>query len=69
VKEAVAVFEKNTADFPASWNVHDSLGEAYAADGQRDRAIASYEKSLALNPTNTNATDQLRKLKTPTPSN
>jgi len=24
VKEAVAVFERNAADFPASWNVHDS---------------------------------------------
>ncbi len=69
VKEAVAVFERNAADFPASWNVHDSLGEAYAADGQRDRAIASYEKSLTLNPSNTNGTEQLRKLKAPSPSN
>lgn len=62
-KEAVAVFEMNAADFPASWNVHDSLGEAYAADGQRDRAIASYEKSLALNPASTSGIEQLRKLK------
>ena len=69
VKEAIAVFEKNAADFPASWNTHDSLGEAYAADGQRDRAIGSYEKSLALNPSNANAADQLRKLKTPPSSN
>ncbi|HSP95033.1 MAG TPA: serine hydrolase [Thermoanaerobaculia bacterium] len=64
-KEAIAVFERNVADFPTSWNVHDSLGEAYAADGERDRAMASYEKSLALNPANTNGADQLRKLKTP----
>ncbi len=68
-KEAIAVFERNVADFPASWNVHDSLGEAYAADGQRDRAIASYEKSLALNPSNINGIEQLRKLKTLPPSN
>jgi CubicO group peptidase (beta-lactamase class C family) len=68
-KEAIAVFEMNVANFPASWNVHDSLGEAYAADNQHDRAIASYEKSLALNPANNNGTEQLRKLKTPPPSN
>ena len=68
-KEAIAVFEKNAVDFPASWNVHDSLGEAYAVDGQRDRAIASYEKSLALNPANTNGAEQLRRLKSPAPPN
>ena len=61
--EAVAVFAMNVADFPSSWNVHDSLGEAYAAAGQREKAIASYEKSLALNPSNTNGADALRKLK------
>src|SRR4029453_11601063 len=61
--EAVAVFEMNVADFPESWNVHDSLGEAYAADGQRRRAIESYEKSIALNPDNANGGERLRKLK------
>ena len=61
--EAIAVFELNVADFPSSWNVHDSLGEAYAAAGQREKAIASYEKSLELNPSNTSGADQLRKLK------
>jgi CubicO group peptidase (beta-lactamase class C family) len=61
--EAIAVFEMNVADFPSSWNVHDSLGEAYAAAGQREKAIASYEKSLELNPSNTSGADQLRKLK------
>lgn len=64
-REAIAVFEKNVRDHPDSWNVHDSLGEAYAADGQRDRAIASYEKSLSLNPSNTNGAEHLRKLKNP----
>jgi CubicO group peptidase (beta-lactamase class C family) len=63
VKEAIAVFERNVKDHPDSWNVHDSLGEAYAEDGQRDRAIASYEKSLALNPVSTSGAEALRKLK------
>lgn len=65
IKEAIAVFEMNVADFPASWNVHDSLGEAYAEGGRKERAIASYEKSIALNPDNTNGIEMLRKLKSP----
>ena len=62
--EAVAVFEMNVRDFPESWNAHDSLGEAYAADGQHRRAIESYEKSIARNPNNANGLEQIRKLKT-----
>ena len=63
VPEAVAVFEMNVEDFPKSWNAYDSLGEAYAEDGQRDRAIATYEKSVVLNPDNTNGIEQVKKLK------
>ena len=63
LKDAVAVFEMNAEDFPKSWNVHDSLGEAYAEDGRRDRAIASYEKSVALNPENGNGVEQIKKLR------
>lgn len=63
VKDAAAVFEMNVEDFPKSWNVYDSLGEAYAEDDQRDRAVASYERSVALNPDNTNGVEQIKKLK------
>ena len=62
-RKTLAVFEKNVAAFPASWNVHDSLAEAYAEDGQKQRAITAYEKSLALNPGNANGAEQLRKLR------
>jgi CubicO group peptidase (beta-lactamase class C family) len=65
IKEAIAVFEMNVADFPSSWNAHDSLGEAYAEDGQKHRAIASYEKSVSLNPDNTSGIEMLRKLRSP----
>ena len=50
VADAVEVFRQNVADYPDSWNVHDSLGEAYAADGKTDLAIQAYERSLQLNP-------------------
>jgi len=49
--------------FPESFNVYDSLGEAYMVKGDNANAIINYEKSLVLNPDNTNASDMLKKLK------
>jgi len=46
--EALDLFRKNVKDHPESWNVHDSLGEALAATGDKKAAIASYEKALSL---------------------
>jgi CubicO group peptidase (beta-lactamase class C family) len=64
VKDAIEVFKQNVADHPASWNVFDSLGEAYAADGQTALAIQCYETSLKLNPDNTGGAEALKKLRT-----
>ena len=55
VEEAIAVLKLNTELYPASWNVWDSLGEAYMFAGQRDLALSNYKKSLELNPNNNNA--------------
>lgn len=63
VDEALRFFQKNVKDYPESSNVYDSLGEAYAAAGKKDLAIANYEKSLELNPKNTNAEEWLKKLR------
>ena len=63
--DAVAVFEMNAQAFPESWNVHDSLGEALAARGDRKRAIASYERSVQLNPNNANGVAALERLRAP----
>ncbi len=62
VTDAIDVFLVNVEENPKSWNVYDSLGEAYAAHGDRDLAIANYKKSLELNPRNTSATEALKKL-------
>jgi len=62
-KEAIAIFELNSLTYPQSYNVYDSLGEAYLADGQKDKAIENYEKSLALNPKNENAVEALKKIR------
>jgi tetratricopeptide (TPR) repeat protein len=61
--EAIKAFAKNTQMYPESGNVYDSLGEAYAAAGKKELAIENYEKSLKLDPKNTNATEWLKKLR------
>lgn len=63
--DAIEVFRLNTEEHPASWNVYDSLAEAYAEHGDRDLAIANYKKSLELNPKNTNAAERLKRLEAP----
>ena len=60
--EAIAVFQFNVARFPESFNVYDSLGEAYAAAGDQKNAIVNYRRSLDRNPNNDNAARMLRKL-------
>ena len=47
---AIAVFRRNVAEHPDSWNVHDSLGEGLAAAGETAAAIAAYEKALSMAP-------------------
>ena len=54
--------ELNVQPHPDSWNVYDSLGEAYANAGQEDLAIKNYKKSLELNPKNDGAVKMLAKL-------
>jgi CubicO group peptidase (beta-lactamase class C family) len=63
VKDAIEVFKQNVADHPESWNVYDSLGEAYAADGNKELAIRNYERSLELNPGNAGGREALKKLR------
>jgi CubicO group peptidase (beta-lactamase class C family) len=60
--EAIEIFELNVRLHPDSWNVYDSLGEAYANSGQKDLAVKNYQKSLALNPKNDGAAKMLAKL-------
>ena len=48
VDEAIAIFRKNVADHPGSWNTYDSLGEALALKGQTAEAVAQYTKALQM---------------------
>jgi Flp pilus assembly protein TadD len=62
MKEAIEVFRLNVELFPDSWNVYDSLGEAYMNKGDTKLAIDNYKKSVELNPNNTAGIEALKKL-------
>lgn len=66
IKAAIEVFKLNVELYPKSFNVYDSLGEAYMVNGDIELAIDNYKKSLELNPGNTNAVEKLKELKTRT---
>jgi CubicO group peptidase (beta-lactamase class C family) len=63
IADAIEIFKLNIEMYPQSANVYDSLGEAYRAHGDKDLAVANYQKSLELDPKNTNATAKLAALK------
>lgn len=64
VHEAVALWELNALEYPDDWNVHDSLGDGYSASGPafKDRAIASFNRSLELNPANAHAREMIARV-------
>ena len=59
---AINIFKLNVEYFPDSWNAYDSLGDGYLEDKNNELAIVNYKKSLALNPNNQNAINQIKKL-------
>jgi tetratricopeptide (TPR) repeat protein len=61
--EAIAVFTLNVEAFSESSNVYDSLGEAYMMAGKKELAIKNYEKSVEIDPQNTNGIRMLEKLR------
>jgi CubicO group peptidase (beta-lactamase class C family) len=62
-KDAIEVFKLNVEDYPQSSNTYDSLGEAYMVDGNKEMAIKNYERSVELNPKNTDGIERLKKLR------
>jgi 3-oxoadipate enol-lactonase len=61
--EAIELFKLNVQAYPNSFNTYDSLGEAYVTNGDKDLAIKYYNRSLELNPDNSNAKEMLQRLK------
>lgn len=59
---ALPAFLWNARRFPKSANAHDSLGEAYRAMGRFEQARESYQRALALDPSNARIEAVLREL-------
>lgn len=62
MEEAVAVFVFNLELHPESFNVYDSLGEAYMLLGDRERAKEMYLRSIELNDRNWNGKWAVKRL-------
>jgi C-terminal processing protease CtpA/Prc/Flp pilus assembly protein TadD len=60
--EAIEVFKLNVREFPKSANTYDSLGEAYLKAGNRELALQNYQRSIELDPRNSNAVDIVKRL-------
>jgi predicted alpha/beta superfamily hydrolase len=61
--KAYNLFKMNIEYYPTSDNVYDSMGELLALKGDTTGAIENYEKSLNINPENTNAKNMIKKMK------
>ena len=59
-KSAIAIMKVNVDANPRSSNAWDSLGDAYLADGQKDKAREAAEKSLGLLDSDSTLTAQTR---------
>ena len=62
INEAIIVFQKNAKLFPNNANSWDSLGEAYFANCDKENALKSYKKALALDPNSESAKAMIKKL-------
>jgi CubicO group peptidase (beta-lactamase class C family) len=62
VAQAIEIFKLNVSLYPQSWNVYDSLAEAYENVGDKSSSVKNYERSLAMNPKNDHAVERLKAL-------
>jgi len=62
IDEAVAIFKLNTTVYPGSSNTYESLGEAYLERGDKQMATESFNKSLSIDPQNSDAIRKLKKI-------
>lgn len=48
MEESEYLFKLNVTNYPQSMNVYDSLGDFYAAKGDKEKAVESYRKALSI---------------------
>jgi len=64
--DAIALLKLSLVEFPdfhLNWAFYDAIASAYMESGNKQLAIANYEKSLTLYPENTNAAEMLKILR------
>lgn len=61
-EEAIAIFKINAALHPESYNVYDSLGEAYLKSGDTTQALENYKQSLIYDSGNERIKRTIKKL-------
>ncbi|KMQ61870.1 hypothetical protein ACM40_05975 [Chryseobacterium sp. BLS98] len=59
---ALKIFDLNVSQFPKSGNVYDSRGEAYFNKKEYALSKSDYQKSLELDPANSNAKEMILKI-------
>lgn len=64
LQDAMPLLTAAIEAYPDEPGFHARLGEAHAASGNREAAIASYEKAMTLNPNGTEGREMLRRLRT-----
>ena len=57
---ALEVFKLNVKKHPDSWNVYDSMGEAYAKAGDKKQALSNYKTALSKAPAD--QTERIKKI-------
>jgi tetratricopeptide (TPR) repeat protein len=62
LESALCIFKLNTDLFPESYNVYDSYGEALLKNGEEQKAIENYRRSVEINPQNENGKRVLKEL-------
>jgi tetratricopeptide (TPR) repeat protein len=62
VIEAIKVFQLNTGLYPNSFNVYDSLADAYEKAGNKAMALESCIKALKLDPNNEYEKNRIKRL-------
>lgn len=62
-EQALKIFERNTRVLIEAFNTWDSLAGAHMVLGHDDEASRSYQRSLELNPNNSNAGTMIARIR------
>jgi tetratricopeptide (TPR) repeat protein len=63
IPSAIALLERNAAEYPRAATSAFGLGRAYRTAGKIDKARAEFQRALTLDPAYKRAADALRELK------